>query len=166
MILELSAERNFADLARSSKSVREGEIFGGVFSVLIFFMLVFKFIKSGFGLNHFFHKNFIHNASDCFDISAEKVLDGKNNLPAERNVHKIFLPQNGLLLPVCAKLPKSAREVRGWNFGRINLCIDFLLLRLVCFHKDEISFLKSGKRRADFGDFFFQFHRSGVEMLF
>ena len=103
---------------------------------------------------------------DCFDISAEKVLDGKNNLPAEWHVDEIFLPQDWLLLPVFAKLPKSAGEIRGWNFGRINLCIDFLLLRLVCFHKDKISFLKSGKRLADFGDFFFHFHRSGVEMLF
>ena len=162
-------ERNFADLgplvplARSSKSVRKRIC--KRFSLLSF-MLVFIVIKSGLGLNHFFHKNFIHNAGDRFDISAEKVLDGKNNLPAERDVDEIFLPQNGLLLPVFAKLPKSAGEIRGWNFGRINLCIDFFLLRLVCFHKDKISLLKSGKRRADFGDFLFHFHRCGVEMLF
>ena len=135
-------------------------------SLNIIFVPVFIVVKSGFGLNHFLHQNFIDNAGDCFDISAEKMLDGKNNLPPERHVDEIFLPQNGLLLPVFAKLPKSAGEIRGWNFGRINLCIDFLLLRLVCFHKDKISLLKSGKRRADFGDFFFQFHRSGVEMLF
>ena len=94
------------------------------------------------------------------------MLDGKNNLPPKRDVDKFFLLDNLSLLPVFAKLPKATGEIRGWNFGRINLCIDFLLLRFVFFHKDEISFLKSGERRADFGDFFFHFHRRRVEMLF
>ena len=97
----------------------------------LLFMFVFIFSKSGLGLNHFLHQNFIHNAGDCFDISAEKMLDGKNNLPPEWHVHKFFLPQNGLLCLFpgrVAKLPKSAGEICGWNFGRINLGIDFLLL--------------------------------------
>ena len=101
--------------------------------LLLLFMFVLIFIKSGLGLNHFLHQNFVNNAGDCFDISAEKMLDGKNNLPPERHVYEVFLPQNELLrfFPSragLAKLPKSTGEIRGRNFGRINLGIDFLLL--------------------------------------
>ena len=137
-------------------------------SLNIILVPVFIVVKSRFGLNHFLHQNFIDNAGDCFDISAEKMLDGKNNLPPERDVDEIFLFQDGLLLSVFAKLPKATGEIRGWNFGRKERKErkERKRKKLVCFHKDKIALLKSGKRRANFGDFFFQFHRSGVEMLF
>ena len=91
----------------------------------ILFIPVLKVIKSWNWLNNFLHQNLIHDAGDRFNISAEQMFHGKNNLPPEWHVDKFGWMGNRFLFLRprfrSAKLPKSAREILVWKLGGINL---------------------------------------------
>ena len=98
------------------------------------------------------------------------MLHGKHNLPPEWHVDesrwfgKFFL----LFSPTFhgANLPKSAREILGWEFGGIDLGVNLFLFGFINFQERKISLIEPAKNAADLLNFFLLFHRQNIEMLF
>ena len=65
-----------------------------------------------------------------------------------------------------ANLPKSAREILGWEFGGIDLGINLFLFGFINFQERKIPLIEPAKNTADFLNFFLLFHRQNIEMLF
>ena len=100
-----------------------------------------------------------------FNISAEQMFHGENNLPPEWHVDKFGWMGNRFLFLSSAKLPKSAREILVWEFGGINLCINLFLLGFINLQERKISLIISGKTSANFLNFFCLFHRQSIQMF-
>ena len=98
------------------------------------------------------------------------MLHGKHNLPPEWHVDesrwfgKFFL----LFSPTFhgANLPKSAREILGWEFGGIDLGINLFLFGFINFQERKIPLIEPAKNAANLLNFFLLFHRQNIEMLF
>ena len=103
----------------------------------------------------------IHNTGDCFNISAEQMFHGENNLSPEWHVDKFSWMGNRFLFLLAslspAKLPKSAREILIGKFGRINLCVNLFLLGFINFQERKISLIISGKNFCQFSQLLLSF---------
>ena len=103
------------------------------------------------------------------------MLHGKHNWPPEWHVDesrwfgKFFLlfsdPAGGSAFHG-ANLPKSAREILGWEFGGIDLGINLFLFGFINFQERKISLIEPAKNAADLLNFFLLSRRQNIEMLF